>query len=186
MCYGPCVRCANTIGAGGIGAPIVVAWGASVSLSANRQCLPSMISQLWFADFFYHVRSAITIGAGGIGAPLVLAHYKEDDRVRCASPIYMLIAYYLGFTNRKRKYHEEKTTATLKNKQTSTAAVRRHLLTIVSLPDPPHFSLPTTFKLSKKCLGSRIEGSKRHRFPDSSVGDPDPHVFGPPGSGSIR
>jgi hypothetical protein len=40
--------------------PIVVAQGASVrqciggpmSLSANRQCLPSMVSQLYFADFF--------------------------------------------------------------------------------------------------------------------------------------
>jgi hypothetical protein len=47
------------------------------------------------------VRSAITSGAGGcIGAQLVLADYKEDDRVLYASPIFMLIAYYLGFTNR--------------------------------------------------------------------------------------
>jgi hypothetical protein len=69
------------------------------------------------------VRSAITISAGCIGAPLVLADYKEDELVRWASPIFMLIAYYLGFTNRKRKYFEEKTTATLKSKQTSIATV---------------------------------------------------------------
>jgi hypothetical protein len=31
--------------------------------------------------------------AQGIGASLVLAAYKEDDRVRCASPIFRLITY---------------------------------------------------------------------------------------------
>ncbi len=85
-----------------------------------------IISKLCFADFFL-VRSAINIGAGCIVAPLVLADYKEDDCVRCASPIFMLIAYYLGFTNRKRKYIEEKTTVRLKSKQTSIATVRNHL-----------------------------------------------------------
>jgi hypothetical protein len=35
----------------------------------------------------------------------------------------MLIAYYVGFTNRKLKYVEEKTKATLKNKQTLNATV---------------------------------------------------------------
>ncbi len=39
-----------------------------------------------------------TMGAGGNGTPLVLADYKQYDGVRCASPIFMLIAYYLGFT----------------------------------------------------------------------------------------
>jgi hypothetical protein len=52
--------CANTIGAGWIGAPIIF--------------------KFCFADFF-HVRSAITIKAGCIDAPLVLADYKEDDCV---------------------------------------------------------------------------------------------------------
>jgi hypothetical protein len=119
--------------------------GAPMSLSANRQVLPSMISQLCFPDFF-HVRSAITIGAGGIGASLVFADSKEDDHVLRASPIFMLIAYYLGFTNRKRKYHEEKTTATLKSKQTSIAPVRRHLLSVVSLPTPLIFRYPLPLK----------------------------------------
>jgi hypothetical protein len=64
---------------------------------------------------FFHVRSAITIGAGYIGAPLVLADYKEDECVRSATLIFMLIAYYLDFTLRKRKYFEEKTTATSKS-----------------------------------------------------------------------
>jgi hypothetical protein len=45
-----------------------------------------------------------------IGAPIVFADYKEDVRVGSASPTFMLIAYYLGFTNRKRKYVAEKTT----------------------------------------------------------------------------
>jgi hypothetical protein len=75
---------------------------------------------------FFRVWSAITIGAaaGGFDAPLVfLPDYKQDDCVRCASPIFMLIAYYLGFTNRKRKYIEEKATATFKSKQISIATV---------------------------------------------------------------
>ncbi len=54
----------------------------------------------------------------------------------------MLIAYYLGFTNRKRKYIEERTAATLKSKQTSIATVRKHLLTVVSLRSPPIFRYP--------------------------------------------
>jgi hypothetical protein len=75
---------------------------------------------------FFCVRSAITIGAGCIGVPLLLAEYmyKEEDCVRCASPIFMPIAYYLGFTNRKRKYVKEKMMTTLKSKQTSIATVR--------------------------------------------------------------
>jgi hypothetical protein len=56
--------------------------------------------------------------------------------VRCASPIFIPITYYLGFTNRKRKYLEEKTTATLKvNRHT----VRNHLRTLASSPTPLNF-----------------------------------------------
>jgi hypothetical protein len=99
---------------------------------------------------FFRVRCAIsTIGAGGIGAPLVLADYKEDESVRSA--------YYLGFTNRKRKYFEEKTTATLKSKQTSIATVRNHLRTLDSFPTSLifHWSL----LLSKRMTKSFIFGS---------------------------
>jgi hypothetical protein len=54
----------------------------------------------------------------------------------------------LGFTNRKRKYFEEKTTATLKSKQTSIATVRNHLQTLASSPTPLifHWSLPLTLQ----------------------------------------
>jgi hypothetical protein len=97
------------------------------------------------------------IGAGCIGAPLVLADYKEDDRVRCASPIFMLIAYYFGFTNRKRKDIEEKTTATLKSKQTSFATVRKHILTAVSLPTPLIFRYP----LPLRHIFTRIDEASR-------------------------
>ncbi len=87
---------------------------------------------------------AITIGAGCIGAPLVLADYKEDERVRWTWPIFMIIAYYLFFTNRKRKYVEEKTTITLKSKQSSIGTVRNHLRILASLPTSLifHWSLP--------------------------------------------
>ncbi len=99
-----------------------------------------------FSGFFL-VRSAINIGVGCIVAPLVLADYKEDDCVQCASPIFMLIAYYLGFTNRKRKYIEEKTTVRLESKQTSIATVRNHLRTLARFPTSLifHWSLPLKY-----------------------------------------
>jgi hypothetical protein len=73
-----------------------------------------------------------------------LADCKEEDRVLCASPIFMLIAYYLGFTDRKWKYFEEKMMATLKSKQTLIATDRNHLRTLGSFPTPLlfHWSLP--------------------------------------------
>jgi hypothetical protein len=71
-----CETCyTSTIGAGGIGAPIVVARGASVrqyigapmALSANRQHFPSMVSQLSFGDFFFM-----------FGPPLLLAQGASE------------------------------------------------------------------------------------------------------------
>jgi hypothetical protein len=53
------------------------------------------------------------------------------------------------FTNRKRKYVEEKTTATLKSKQTSIATVRKHLRTVASLPTPLSFHYPLPLRLCK-------------------------------------
>jgi hypothetical protein len=50
-----------------------------------------------------------------IGGPNKKKYKKEGAQtVRCASPIFKPIAYYLSFTNRKRKYVEEKTTTKLK------------------------------------------------------------------------
>jgi hypothetical protein len=46
---------------------------------------------------------------------MVLGHGRDG----CASPIFKLIAYKLSFIIMKQKYFEEKTTATLKIKQTS-------------------------------------------------------------------
>jgi len=65
-----------------------------------------------------------------------------DGTFRCALPIFIPIAYLLCFTNRKRKYVEEKTTAILKSKQTSIATVRKHLRTVASLPTPLPFHYP--------------------------------------------
>ncbi len=91
---------------------------------------------------FFGVWSAITIGAGCIGAPIVLADYKEDDCVRCASPLFIPIAYKLSFTNGKRKYVEEKMKATYKNKQTLIATVRYHILTVARHLIPLIFCYP--------------------------------------------
>ena len=89
-----------------------------------------------------YVRSATPIGAGCIGAPIVLAEYKEDDCVRCASPIFKPIANLLSFTNRKRKYVGEKTTGSLKSKQTSITTVWYNILTVARLPTPLVFRYP--------------------------------------------
>jgi hypothetical protein len=43
---------------------------------------------------------------------------------------------FFGFTKRKREYIEEKTTATLKSKQTSIATIQNHLRTLANLPLP--------------------------------------------------
>ncbi len=52
----------------------------------------------------------------------------------------------MSFTNRKRKYVEEKMTGKLKHKQTSIATVRYHLLPVASLLTPLifHYPLPLT------------------------------------------
>jgi hypothetical protein len=101
--------------------------------------------------------------------------YSHRLTVRCASPIFIPIAYYLGFTNRKRKYFEEKTKATLKSKQTSIATVRNHLRTLASSPTPLifHWSLPlnTVGTVSVEGSGSGINsfGSGSGLIPKFSV-----------------
>ncbi len=80
---------------------------------------------------------------------------KKFKTVRCASPIFKPIAYKLSCTNRKRKYFEEKTTATLKIKQTSIATVRKHFRTLASFPTPLifHWSLPLIYTFTKRSFG---------------------------------
>jgi hypothetical protein len=66
-----------------------------------------------------------------------------------------------GITNRKRKYFSEKTTATLKSKQTSIARVGNHLRTVASLPTPLlfHYPLPLRDLFKVHCL-------KREKIPN--------------------
>ncbi len=116
--------------------------GAPMYPSANRQNWPSMVSQLCFTIFLFRVRSAITIGAGWIGAPIGVAEYKDGACVRCASPIFIPIAYKLSLTNRKRKYIAEKTTGPLKSKQTSITTVRCPILSVARLLIPIIFRYP--------------------------------------------
>ena len=68
--------------------------------------------------------------------------YPHRLTVRCASPIFIPIAYSMSFTNRKRKYVEEKMAAELKHKQTSIATVWYHLLPVASLLTPLIFHYP--------------------------------------------
>jgi hypothetical protein len=84
-------------GAGDIGVPIYWRRGASVRQYIRAPMSPAPIGNAHQAqcanNFFFRVRSATPIGAGCIGAPIVLAEYKEDNCVRCASPIFIPIAY---------------------------------------------------------------------------------------------
>ncbi len=128
-----------------------------------------------FRRFFFPVRTATPIGAGCIGAPIVLAVYKEDDRVRCASPIFKPIAYKLSFTNRKRKYFEEQTTATLKIKQTAIATVPNHILSVACFLTPLFFHYPLPLKSLKKGVGS---GSISQRYGSEDL-DPHQNVTNP-------
>ena len=112
------LQSANTIGAPMSPAPIVMADRTRKKHNLNiigAQCLVSIA---------YWRRGTL------------VRQYSHRLTVRCASPIFIPIAYYLGFTNRKRKYFEEKTKATLKSKQTPIATVRNHLRTLASSPTP--------------------------------------------------
>ncbi len=116
--------------------------------------------QILLRRFFFPVQTATPIVAGCICAPIVLAEYIEDDQVRCASPIFKQIAYKLSFTNRKRKYFEEQTMATLKIKQTSIATVRNHILSVACFLTPLFFHYP----LPLKEVGNEKGGGSRSRL----------------------
>ncbi len=86
---------------------------------------------------------------------IILADCKEDERVLCASPIFKPIAYKLSIYNRRHKYLEEKTTATLKFKQSSIATVLNHSYSS-QIPDPPIFRYPLPLKYP--CIWFRAQG----------------------------
>jgi hypothetical protein len=94
---------------------------------------------IWRTD----IPCAITIGGPMVSHLIGLVRTKEikkaDQTVRRASPIFTPIAYKLRFTNRKQKYVVEKTTSTLKIKQTSIATVRNHILTVACFLTPSLF-----------------------------------------------
>jgi hypothetical protein len=70
-------------------------------------------------------------------------------RSKQAKPaIFMPIAYLLGVTKRRRKYVEEKTTATLTGKQTSDHHAPKPSSNNSQPLDPFHFSLPTTYLIT--------------------------------------
>jgi hypothetical protein len=127
----------------------------------------------------FRVRSAITIGVGYIGAPIGVAEYNEDACVRCASPIFMPIAYKLSLTNRKRKYVAEKTTGPLKCKQTSiTTKVLCSILSVARLPTPLIFRYPLPLKPFFSGLRiSEMTLSNQSHFPGFFL-SPERHLIG--------
>ncbi len=79
------------------------------------------------------------LAEGDIGAPIFTS---TNTSVRLA--YFHTNRILFGLYNRKWKYFKEKTTATLKSKQTSIANVRNHFRTLASSPTPLifHWSLP--------------------------------------------
>jgi hypothetical protein len=121
----------------------------------TRHCAP-IILKFCFADFFscsdrHSYWRRVYRCANSIGG------VKEDDRVRCASPIFKPIAYKLSFTNRKRKYFAEQMTATLKIKQTSIATVRNHILSVACFLTPLFFHYPLPLKYLKGPKHDQVE-----------------------------
>jgi hypothetical protein len=88
------------------------------------------------------------------GAPNINLYNKKNYNVWCASPNFKPIAYKLSCTNRKWKYFEEKTTATLKIKQTSIATVQNHILIVACFPNPLPFHYPLPLKPVYRSLSS--------------------------------
>jgi hypothetical protein len=84
-------------------------------------------------------------GGSGLGR---LATVRRCFRTVAIDVCLLFNVAVVFYSNRKWKYFEEKTTTTLKSKQTSIATVRKHLRIVASLPTPLPFSLPTTFKTS--------------------------------------
>ncbi len=105
------------IGAGGIGAPIVVAAGGICAPIYWRTDVPlrqqAMFTKhgkpIMFCGFFFMFGPPFLLAAGGIGAPIVLADYKEDDCVRpphlfsYQSPINWALQTGNGNTLKKRR-----------------------------------------------------------------------------------
>jgi hypothetical protein len=113
----------------------------------TRHCAPIIC----FADFFScSVRHSYWRRVRRCA--IILADCKEDERVLCASPIFKPIACKLSISNRRRKYVEEKTMATLKFKQSSIATVLNHLLTVARFPIPLIFRYPLPLR-GQKSLG---------------------------------
>jgi hypothetical protein len=81
----------------------------------------------------YHVTS-FTSPIGGPDISVRLAHFHPNRLLT-------------GLYRQEQKYVEEKTTATLKSKQTSIAIVRKHLRTVASLPTPLPFHYPQPLSL---------------------------------------
>jgi hypothetical protein len=110
---------------------------------------------------------------------IILADCKEDECVLCASPIFKPIPYKLSISNRRRKYFEEKTTATLKFKQSSIATVLNHLLTVGRFPTPLIFRYPLPLRVLSSEMDPpeiRFKGLyKRERRAGFKKNSPAPH-----------
>ncbi len=113
-----------------------------------------------FRGFFFSCSVRHYIGAGGIGAPIVLANCKVDDRVLCASPIFILNRLLIELYKQETEIRWRKDDGYIK-KQTD---IDRHSSVSPSTRsqplDPPNFSLPTTFKLNFEFYDTQIKKKK--------------------------
>jgi hypothetical protein len=95
-----------------------------------------------FCGYFIMFGPPFLLAQGASGCAIILEDCKEDERVLCTLPVFKPIAYKLSISNRRWKYLEEKTTGTLKFKQSSIATVLNHLLTVARFPTPLIFRYP--------------------------------------------
>ncbi len=99
----------------------------------------SIISKFYFADFFFlFAAHRLMTQADSVR---IIKEEKSIDLIAAFCLIGRTFPIHFALLGRKRKYVKSKTTAKLREKRTSNAAVN-----VWHLSDPPSFSLPTTFK----------------------------------------
>jgi hypothetical protein len=71
---------------------------------------------------------------------------ETPQEIRCVLPICQGIAYSFCFTGAETEIHKIKDNIKIKREKNIHRRGQRHIGNVWHLPDPPSFSLPTTFK----------------------------------------
>ncbi len=149
-------RCVNT--KDGTSLSALIYWRNNTP-SAIRQCGGSILQLLYFPNsilhVFFSVNPAMPNNAEWFGASIGNAHYKGEKShgLKCrALPIYANIAYWLCFTGAETEIEKIKDDTKIKRQTNLYRRGPRPIMNVCHLPDPPPFSLPTTFLAPQHCL----------------------------------